>query len=60
MSLSLFNTLQSPFFMLPYGVVCIIQGAVSIGRINDFLNTEEIDPTRCLGMAITLFQISHH
>ena len=65
-SLSLFNTLQGPFFLLPYGVVCIIQvniaysiiqlsswssslfekqGAVSIGRINSFLNTEEIDPT---------------
>ena len=24
-SLSLFNTLQGPFFLLPYGVVCIIQ-----------------------------------
>ena len=29
-SLSLFNTLQGPFFLLPYGVACIIQVPLTI------------------------------
>ena len=43
-SLTLFNTLQAPLALLPYGVVSIIQGGVSIRRINKYLNAEEIDP----------------
>ena len=43
-SLTLFNSLQAPLALLPYGVVSIIQGAVSIKRINKYLNAEEIDP----------------
>ena len=43
-SLTLFNTLKEPLFLLPFGIVNIIQGFVSIGRINGFLNAEEVDP----------------
>ena len=43
-SLTLFNTLREPLFMLPFGIVNIIQGMVSIKRINKYLNAEEIDP----------------
>ena len=43
-SLTLFNTMRGPLFLLPFGIVSIIQGMVSIARINDFLNQEEINP----------------
>ena len=43
-SLTLFNTMRGPLFLLPFGIVSIIQGAVSMARINKFLNMEEIDP----------------
>ena len=43
-SLTLFNTMRGPLFLLPFGIVSIIQGMVSIGRINSFLNLEEINP----------------
>ena len=42
-SLTLLNTLKVPLFRLPYGIVTLIQGAVSIRRINSFLNAEEHD-----------------
>jgi ATP-binding cassette subfamily C (CFTR/MRP) protein 1 len=42
-SMTLFNTMRGPLFMLPFGIVSIIQGAVSLGRINQFLNLEELD-----------------
>ncbi len=31
-----------PLFLLPFGIVSLIQGAVSIKRINSFLNAEEL------------------
>ena len=43
-SLSLFNTLQAPFFLLPYSIQTIVQAFVSIKRINKFLNAKELDP----------------
>ena len=43
-SLTLFNTMRGPLFLLPFGIVSIIQGMVSIGRVNSFLNLEEINP----------------
>ena len=43
-SLTLFNTLKEPLVMLPFGIVNIIQGGVSIRRINKFLNADEVDP----------------
>lgn len=42
-SLTLFNTMRGPLFLLPFGIVSLIQGAVSIKRINSFLNAEELD-----------------
>lgn len=42
-SLTLFNTMRGPLFLLPFGIVSLIQGAVSIGRINSYLNAEELD-----------------
>ena len=44
-SLSLFNTLQAPFFLLPYACMTIIEALVSIKRINRFLNSDELDCT---------------
>lgn len=43
-SLTLFNTMRGPLFLLPFGIVSIIQGMVSIGRIGNFLHMEEINP----------------
>jgi ABC-type multidrug transport system fused ATPase/permease subunit len=42
-SLTLFNTMRGPLFLLPFGIVSLIQGAVSIRRINSFLNSEDLD-----------------
>ena len=44
-SLTLFNTLREPLFLLPFGIVNIIQGMVSLRRIGKYLNADEIDPT---------------
>ncbi|XP_015591556.1 multidrug resistance-associated protein 1 isoform X6 [Cephus cinctus] len=43
-SLSLFNILRFPLSMLPMMITNIIQAAVSVKRINKFMNTEELDP----------------
>lgn len=43
-SLTLFNTMRGPLFLLPFGIVSIIQGIVSTNRINSYLNLEEINP----------------
>ena len=43
-SLSLFNTLQAPFVTIPYSVVNVVQGYVAIKRINNFLNSSDLDP----------------
>ena len=45
-SLTLFNTLRGPLFLLPYGIASLIQGAVAIGRISRYLNEEEIDESQ--------------
>lgn len=42
-SLTLFNTMRGPLFLLPFGIASLIQGMVSIRRINSFLNAEELD-----------------
>ncbi|KAH9635556.1 hypothetical protein HF086_003170 [Spodoptera exigua] len=42
-ALSLFNILRFPMFMLPNVISDIIQTAVSIKRLNKFLNSEELD-----------------
>jgi hypothetical protein len=42
-SLTLFNTLRGPLFLLPFGIAAIIQGNVALKRINSFLNSEELD-----------------
>ena len=47
-SLSLFNTLQAPLLMLPLGIVSIIQGAVSVRRINKATSTSIKQHTFCL------------
>ncbi|XP_043683571.1 multidrug resistance-associated protein 1 isoform X5 [Vespula pensylvanica] len=43
-SLSLFNILRFPLSMLPMMIGNIVQAYVSIKRINNFMNTEELDP----------------
>ena len=43
-TLSLFNSLQAPFFLIPYSVVSVVQGYVAIKRINSFLNSSDLDP----------------
>ncbi|XP_035434176.2 multidrug resistance-associated protein 1 [Spodoptera frugiperda] len=42
-ALSLFNILRFPMFMLPTVISDIIQTAVSLKRLNKFLNSEELD-----------------
>ena len=54
-SLTLFNTMRGPLFLLPFGIVSIIQGMVSIGRIGNFLYMEEINPQNVSGATIFLF-----
>ncbi|XP_026732665.1 multidrug resistance-associated protein 1-like isoform X2 [Trichoplusia ni] len=44
-ALSLFNILRFPMSMLPNVIADIIQTAVSIKRLNKFLNAEELDTT---------------
>ncbi|XP_012271250.1 multidrug resistance-associated protein 1 isoform X2 [Orussus abietinus] len=47
-SLSLFNILRFPLSMLPMMISNMVQAAVSIKRINTFMNTEELDPNNVL------------
>ncbi|CAH1406916.1 unnamed protein product [Nezara viridula] len=42
-SLSLFNILKTPLAMVPVMISSMVQAAVSIKRINKFLNSEELD-----------------
>ena len=42
-SLTLFNTMRGPLFMLPFGIVALIQGSVAVGRISKYLQEEELD-----------------
>ncbi|XP_071454835.1 multidrug resistance-associated protein 1-like [Hetaerina americana] len=43
-SLSLFNILRFPLYMLPFMISSLVQAFVSIKRLNKFMNAEEIDP----------------
>ncbi|XP_053980762.1 multidrug resistance-associated protein 1 isoform X1 [Hylaeus volcanicus] len=43
-SLSLFNILRFPLSVLPMMIGNMVQGYVSIKRINKFMNAEELDP----------------
>uniref|UniRef100_A0A182PLM5 Multidrug resistance-associated protein 1 n=1 Tax=Anopheles epiroticus TaxID=199890 RepID=A0A182PLM5_9DIPT len=43
-SLSLFNILRFPLSMLPMLISNMVQTSVSVKRINNFLNQEELDP----------------
>jgi hypothetical protein len=47
-SLTLFNTLRGPLFLLPFGIASLIQGAVAIGRISKYLAQDEIDDTQVI------------
>nr|CAD7593710.1 unnamed protein product [Timema genevievae] len=43
-SLALFNILRMPFTIMPGMIVAVIEASVSIKRMNNFMNTEELDP----------------
>ncbi|XP_076974836.1 multidrug resistance-associated protein 1-like isoform X2 [Tamandua tetradactyla] len=43
-SMSLFNILRLPLFDLPAVISAVVQTKISLGRLEDFLNTEEILP----------------
>ncbi len=43
-SLTLFNTMRGPLFLLPFGIVSLIQGSVSIKRISEYLAEPELNP----------------
>lgn len=42
-SLTLFNSLRGPLFLLPFGIAALIQGQVAVRRLAKFLNAEELD-----------------
>ena len=42
-SLTLFNTMRGPLFMLPLTIVSMIQGFVSAKRLSTYLAQEELD-----------------
>ena len=44
-SLSLFGILRMPMGMFPMVITMIMQSMVSVKRINDFLNAEDIETT---------------
>ncbi|XP_008047221.1 multidrug resistance-associated protein 1-like, partial [Carlito syrichta] len=43
-SMSLFNILRIPLFDLPTVISAVVQTRISLGRVEDFLNTEELLP----------------
>lgn len=43
-SLSLFNIMRFPLAMLPMVVMIVVQAAVSIRRIDSFMNAEDLNP----------------
>ncbi|KAL9964378.1 hypothetical protein ACROYT_G028009 [Oculina patagonica] len=43
-ALSLFNILRYPITMFPNVIISMIQGQVSVNRLSNFLNLEELDP----------------
>ncbi|KAK8820600.1 hypothetical protein WA577_006656 [Blastocystis sp. JDR] len=44
-SFTLFNMLQMPFAMMPFVMMLLVQFNVSVKRINNFMNLEEVDET---------------
>lgn len=42
-SMTLFNTIRGPLFMLPYGIVSLIQAIVSLRRINAYFDLSDLD-----------------
>ena len=44
-SISLFKILQMPFAMMPMCMMLFVQFCVSVKRITDFLDLDEVDPT---------------
>ncbi len=42
-SMTLFNTIRGPLFMLPYGIVSLIQAIVSLRRINGYFDLSDLD-----------------
>lgn len=51
-SLTLFNTMRGPLFLLPFGIVSMIQGSVSIRRISSYLHEDELDATQVGGRTL--------
>ena len=43
-TLSYLNIMRVPFTMLPMMILLVVQVKVSLKRINDFMNTEDLDP----------------
>ncbi|XP_025064482.1 multidrug resistance-associated protein 1-like isoform X2 [Alligator sinensis] len=43
-SISLFNILRLPLFDLPAVISAVAQTKISLGRLEDFLNSEDLDP----------------
>ncbi|KAK2507728.1 hypothetical protein MC885_016012, partial [Smutsia gigantea] len=43
-SVSLFNILRLPLFDLPTVISAVVQARISLGRLNDFLHSEELLP----------------
>ncbi|XP_042224815.1 multidrug resistance-associated protein 1-like isoform X3 [Homarus americanus] len=43
-SISLFNLMQFPITMLPMMITSMVQAKVSLKRLNNFLNADELDP----------------
>ncbi|XP_034255070.1 multidrug resistance-associated protein 1-like [Thrips palmi] len=43
-SLSLFNIMRFPLAMLPMVIMIVVQAAVSIKRVDEFMNADDLDP----------------
>ncbi len=56
-SLTLFNTMRGPLFLLPFGIVSLIQGVVSIKRISEYLAEPELKPEAVRIFPIAVFHL---
>lgn len=43
-SLTLFNIMRAPLTMFPTVITLLVQAVVSVDRLNEYLNSEEIQP----------------
>lgn len=43
-SLSLFNIMRFPLAMLPMVIMIVVQAGVSIKRLDEFMNADDLDP----------------